>query len=97
MRHEPAVIWLKLPMISVNKRRLKGKDQSVADLADKRVDKQKFDTWLRKEFVRQECENMSNSVLLPLALDRVTSVDPNSDSRKIPAQRAFSKHSKTYS
>ena len=45
---------MKLPMISVNKRRLKGKDQSVADLADKRVDKQKFDTWLRKEFVRQE-------------------------------------------
>ena len=28
---------LKLPMISVNKRRLKGKDQSVADLADKRA------------------------------------------------------------
>ena len=39
---------------------------------------------------------MSNSVLLPLALDRVTSVGQNSDSRKIPAQRAFSKHSKTY-
>lgn len=28
---------LKLPMMSVNKRRLKGKDQSVADLADKRA------------------------------------------------------------
>ena len=28
---------------------------------------------------------MSNSVLLPLALDRVTSVGQNSDSRKIPA------------